>query len=220
MDQLLASLTQIPPLAVYGFVLVWLAAESAGVPLPNEVVLLLAGSLAAKGEVSAPVLVVVATLASLLGASIAYTIGLRGGRAAVMRFGRYIRLDEQRLDAIEVWFARAGVFAILIARITPFVRTVASYPAGMLRMPRRTFVLATLAGSLVWCTVMVTLGDLLGNNYTAALKLIEKYTVPAVAVVAVLIVAYLWLHNRLKHAQPRGLTEAGVRAIHEREERP
>jgi membrane protein DedA with SNARE-associated domain len=218
MDQLLASLAHIPPLAVYGFVFIWLAAESAGAPVPNEVVLLLAGSLATKAELSAPVLVLVALAGSVGGASLAYAIGARGGRAAVLRFGRIFRLDEKRLDDIEVWFSRSGWLAIFIARITPFVRTVASYPAGMLRLPRRTFYVATVAGSLVWCTVLVTLGDVLGKNYTVALKLIEQYTIPAIIVLALLVAGYLWLHNRLKHTTPKHLTEAELEAIHEREQ--
>lgn len=193
------TLGQIPPLAVYGFVLLWLAAESCGVPLPNELVLLLAGSIAAQGKLSVPLLIVSATLGSLLGASAAYAIGLRGGRLAVLRFGRYIRLDEARLDSVEAWFARTGAVAIGIARITPFVRTVASFPAGMLRMPRRSFLAATALGSLIWCTVLVVVGDLLGANYQIALTLIERYTIPAIIVLVALIGGYFWLHRRLSH---------------------
>jgi membrane protein DedA with SNARE-associated domain len=220
MDQLITSLTHIPALAVYAFIFLWLALESAGVPVPNEIVLLLAGSLATKGETSAPVLVIVAVLGSLLGASVAYAIGLRGGRSAVLRFGRYIRLDEKRLDAIEAQFTRAGALAVFVARVTPFVRTVASFAAGMLRLPRRTFTLATIAGSLVWCIVMVSLGDLLGNNYTVALKLIEKYTVPAIVVLVALVAGYIWLHNRLRHVEQRPVSEEERKGIQERESQP
>ena len=176
MTQLVTTLAHIPSLAVYLFIFLWLAAESCGAPVPNELVLLLAGSLTAVAHsaLSPPLLVIVATLGSLLGASAAYGIGLRGGRTAVLRLGRRIRLDDRRLAGVEAWFARTGSFAIFIARITPFVRTVASFPAGMLRFPRRTFAIATVAGSLLWCTVMVTLGHILGANYDRALKLIEE----------------------------------------------
>ncbi len=198
---LLAGLANIPAVAVYLFILIWLAAESCGLPLPNELPLLLAGSLAAqRGHGLSPVaLILIATIGSLTGAIAAYAIGLRGGRAAVLRFGRYIRLDARRLDSVEAWFARTGPFAIFIARITPFVRTVASFPAGMLRLDRRAFLLASAAGSLIWCAVMVTLGDALGANYMVALRLIERYTLPAIAVLAALVGGYFWLHNRLSH---------------------
>lgn len=201
MSQLIATLGHIPPVAVCLFVFVWLALESCGAPVPNELVLLLVGSLTATaGSGLSPILlVVIATLGSLVGASAAYAIGLRGGRAAVLKLGHRIRLDERRLDSVEAWFARTGSFAIFIARITPFVRTVASFPAGMLRLPRRNFVLATLAGSLIWCTVMVTLGHLLGANYDRALTLIEQYTVPAILVLAALVAGYFWLHSKLSH---------------------
>jgi len=211
MAQLLNTLTHIPPLAVYLFVALWLATESAGIPLPNEVVLLLAGSLAAqRGHPISPILlVIIATAGSLVGASVAYMIGLRGGRAAVLRLGRRVRLDERRLDGVEAWFARSGTVAIFLARITPFVRTVASYPPGMLRFPRRTFLLATLAGSLIWCTVMVTLGDELGANYVVALRLITRFTVPAIVALVGLGAAYFWLHGKLAHVGEAPVAPAG-----------
>lgn len=201
MTQLVATLVQIPPIAVYLFVFAWLAAESCGLPLPNELVLLLAGSLAAQHShpLSPVFLALFAVSGSLVGASTAYLIGLRGGRTAVLRLGRRVRLDERRLDVVEAWFARTGAFAIFISRITPFVRTVASFPAGMLRLPFRSFFLATLAGSLVWCSVLVALGTALGANYGVALKLIEKYTVPAIIVLLGVIAGYFWLHNKLSH---------------------
>lgn len=201
MSQLVAMLVQIPPIAVYLFVFAWLAAESCGLPLPNELVLLLAGSLASQHShpLSPVFLALFAVSGSLVGASAAYLIGLRGGRMAVLRLGRRIRLDERRLDGVEAWFARTGAFAIFVSRITPFVRTVASFPAGMLRLPFRSFVLATLAGSLAWCSVLVALGTALGANYGVALKLIEEYTVPAIIVLLGVIAGYFWLHSKLSH---------------------
>jgi membrane protein DedA with SNARE-associated domain len=205
------ELGNIPPIAIYAFVCVWLAAESCGFPLPNELVLLATGSLAAQHtshSVSPVLLVVLATAASVGGASAAYEIGRRGGRAAVLRFGRYIRLDEARLDYIEGWFERTGAVAIALSRITPFIRTVASFPAGVLRLPFRTFVIASSIGSLVWCTVMVTLGVLLGANYIIAVRLIGHYTLPAILVLLALIAGYIWLHRRLERATTRRSDDA------------
>jgi membrane protein DedA with SNARE-associated domain len=207
------GMAQVPPPLIYGFIIVWLALESCGLPLPNELVLLAAGSLAGQRLLSPVLLVLVATASSVVGATVAYEIGKRGGRAAVLRFGRYIRLDERRLDAVERWFQRSGVVAIGLSRITPFVRTVASFPAGMLQLHYRSFVIASALGSLIWCTVMVTLGVALGSQYTVALRLIERYTLPAILVIALLFVGYLWLHNRLAHVG-EGDGESGGSAGH------
>lgn len=200
-----SQLGHIPALAVYGFIILWLAAESCGIPLPNELVLLASGSIAAqRGSSLSPVLLVVlATAASLTGASAAYELGKRGGRAAVLRFGRPFRLDEARLDAVEQWFQRTGPLAIAVSRITPFVRTYASFPAGVLELPYPSFLLASAIGSLVWCSVMVALGFILGEDYVIAFHLIERYTVPAIIVLALLVAGYFWLHNRLAHAGVR-----------------
>ncbi|MFI5273671.1 MAG: DedA family protein [Ktedonobacterales bacterium] len=220
MNQLISGLAGIPPVAVFLFVFLWLALESAGAPVPNEVVLLLCGSLSVRhGAYFPSLLVIVATLGSLLGAFVSYTIGYRGGRPLVLRLGRRLRLDEKRLDAIELRFARSGLAAVFFARITPFVRTVASYPAGMLRLPLTGFLLVSAAGSLIWCSVMVGVGHAFGKNYQVALTFIEKYTVPAILVIVVLIAAYLWLHNRLAKAQSRSLSDEQLEALHKREQR-
>jgi membrane protein DedA with SNARE-associated domain len=221
MQQFLSGLAGIPPLAVYGFVFIWLALESAGAPVPNELVLLVAGSIAAQRghPVFPPVLVLIATVGSLLGAFTSYTIGFRGGRPLVLRVGKPLRLDEERLNRVEAWFARSGIAAIFLARITPFVRTVASYPAGMLRYPRRGFLLASFFGSLLWCAVMVGLGDAFGANYQVALSLIEEYTIPAIVVLALLAAGYFWLHGRLAHIGERGITPEQSATLRKREER-
>ncbi len=65
-------------------------------------------------------------------------------------------------------------------------------------MPRRSFLIATAIGSLVWCSVMVGLGVVLGANYTIALHLIEQYTIPAIIVLVALGAGYFWLHNKLE----------------------
>ncbi|HZC04456.1 MAG TPA: DedA family protein [Ktedonobacterales bacterium] len=201
MQSFISGLGQVPSPLIDLFVFIWLAAESCGVPLPNELVLLLAGSIAAqRGDpVGMVELALIATVGSLVGASAAYFIGARGGRAAILRFGRYVRLDERRLDMVEQWFARSGALAIGVSRITPFVRTVSSFPAGILRMPLRIFYSATLIGSLLWCSVLVAVGYLLGVHYMVAVKLIEQYTLPAIVVLAALVAVYFWLHRRLSH---------------------
>lgn len=199
MQSFIAGLGQFPAPLIDLFVFVWLAAESCGVPLPNELVLLLAGSLAAQraDPVGAVILTLIATTGSLVGASAAYAIGARGGRPLIMRLGRFVRLDERRLDSVEQWFARSGAVAIGISRITPFVRTISSFPAGILRMPLRVFYGATALGSLLWCAVLVTVGYLLGANYMIAVHLIQQYTIPAIIVLVALVVSYFWLHQRL-----------------------
>jgi membrane protein DedA with SNARE-associated domain len=204
MDAFLHSLVAIPPVATYVFAFVWLAFESCGVPLPNELVLLLLGSLIEQRHQPAELalLALVATAGSLLGATAAYFIGKRGGRTAVLRLGRVLRLNEARLNSVERWFSDSGAFAIGVARITPFVRTVSSFPAGVLRMPLRTFLLATAAGSLLWCATLVTLGYILGENYMIAVNLISTYTIPAIIVLVALVAGYIWLHQRLSRVAP------------------
>lgn len=199
MQNFIHTLATVPPLLTYLFAFVWLAFESCGIPLPNELVLLLLGSLIEQrhSPVELVALTLVAVAGSLVGATIAYFIGASGGRPAVLKLGRFLRLDEQRLTSIENWFNNSGGFAIGVSRITPFVRTYSSFPAGVLRMPLTVFLVATALGSLVWCAALVSVGYLLGADYMIALHLIETYTIPAIIVLVALIAGYIWLHQRL-----------------------
>jgi membrane protein DedA with SNARE-associated domain len=199
MQSFIAGLAHVPTPIIDLFVFIWLAAESCGIPLPNELVLLLAGSIAAQraDPVGLIELAVVATLGSLVGATAAYIIGARGGRALIVRLGHYVGLNASRLDVVERWFMQSGALAIALARMTPFVRTISSFPAGILRMPPRLFYTATAIGSLVWCAALVSVGYLLGVHYMIAVNLIEEYTLPAILVLVALIAAYVWLHQRL-----------------------
>jgi membrane protein DedA with SNARE-associated domain len=202
-NNLLAQFQHIPPAIVYVAIFIWLTGESTGIPLPNEAALLLAGSLAAQGKLLAPLLVAVALAGSTTGSLIAYGIGWKGGRPLVLRLGRFVKLDEAKLAQTEDWFARRGSWAIFFSRMTPFVRTVASFPAGISRMPIRRFLTATVAGSGIWCIVFVYLGVALGANWRVALNLVERYTVPSLLVIALLVAGYVYLHHRLKRATAR-----------------
>lgn len=203
MHTFIQGLITVPPLVAYAFTFLWLAAESCGFPLPNELVLLLLGSLIEQRNrpEELVLLALIATAGSLTGATAAYFIGQRGGRAAVLRIGRYLRLNEARLNSVERWFSSSGGFAIGLARITPFVRTVSSFPAGVLRLPLRTFLLATTIGSLLWCATLVTIGYVLGADYMIAVNLIETYTLPTVAILLALAAGYIWLHQRLSRTE-------------------
>lgn len=198
MDQFIQTLQSVQPTYVYIIVFLWLAAESIGFLLPNELMLLYSGSLIVQGHVQILPLIISAILGSFVGASCSYTIGRYGGRALVIRFGKYIRLDGEKLDAIDDWFQKRGVWAIGFSRLIPFVRMVASYPAGIAHMKYFKFAPAVLIGSTIWCTLFVFLGKQLGANWQIALNLLKEYTLPSLLILGILLAGYIYLHKKLK----------------------
>ncbi len=170
MGQLLHTITTAAPLAIYAFTFLWLAAESAGLPLPDELVLLALGAVAQQGRVSPVVLIISAVAGAATGAALSYTVGRVFGRAVLHRTAWGRRLSPERVAQVERWMTRRGWIAVFISRVFPFARNVASYGAGLARVPPLAFYPAMLAGSIIWCTTIITLGDVVGSHYRAVVR--------------------------------------------------
>ena len=152
------------------------ALENLFPPIPSEVILPLAGFLAAEGVFRLPIVVVMATLGSVLGALILYGAGRWFGerrlRRLVDRYGHLLFLNVRDLDRAEDWFERYGDKAVLLGRIFPTIRSIISIPAGIAAMPLKLFILYTTIGSLAWNSALVVLGWILGENW----HLVSHYT--------------------------------------------
>ncbi|MHB1501024.1 MAG: DedA family protein [Candidatus Dormibacteria bacterium] len=189
MTHILAQLTHLPPLGVYAFVILWLAGESVGLPLPDEAILLTLGFLAHRGTVSLVPLILCATLGSAVGATVSYQIGYVLGRPVVIRLAARVRVSPQRLDDAAVWVRKRGGIGVFLTRVVPFARNVASYAAGLAAIPPRVFYPAMLLGALVWCATVTSVGDALGANYRNILHLGAKGLLIGLGLVVLAILA-------------------------------
>ncbi len=134
-------------------------------PIPSELVLPLAGYEVSRGELSFVAAVAAATFGSLAGALILYGLSRGGGRPAIDRWGKYLRLGPNELDRAERWFARWGDWVVLGARLVPGARSVVSIPAGIMRMSLARFIALTTLGSAAWNAILIGAGYALGRNW-------------------------------------------------------
>ncbi len=178
------------PVLIYVVVVVMLFLESCGVPVINTTLLLLTGALAALGHLNIVILSIAAVMGSVLGASLAYLIGKRGGRIVLLRLVARFHINEQKVYVTENWFHRQGVLMIFFSRMTPYVRPFACFLAGITEMPTLRFFTANLTGSLIWCVVILQVGYELGPHWQLALNLIQSYTVPSVICLLALLILY------------------------------
>jgi membrane protein DedA with SNARE-associated domain len=143
-----------------------IALESVFPPLPSEVFLPLAGFAAARGEMSIVAAVLWSTAGSLAGALLLYGLGVWLGLDRLRAIAdRMPLVDGDDVDKADAWFHRYGTWAVFFGRMVPMVRSLVSIPAGTTRMPLVRFALLTTAGSLIWNTVFVVAGYLLGANW-------------------------------------------------------
>jgi len=105
------------------------------------------------------------TIGYTIGSVGGWAIGLYGGRPYLERHGRWLHLDEKRLDRAERWFERWEGWAVFVGRLTPVVRSFVSIPAGVLEAPFVRYVLLTLAGSAIWCFSFAGGGYVAGDSW-------------------------------------------------------
>ncbi|WP_433297537.1 DedA family protein [Actinoplanes sp. CA-030573] len=149
------------------------ALENLVPPIPSEIVLSLAGYLAAEGRVGLIQVLVAATAGSVAGALALYWLGRALGEDRLRRWlDRIPLVDAADLDKADRWFSKHEKSAVLFGRCAPVVRSLVSIPAGANRMPLGQFVFFTAIGSGVWNALFVLAGYLLGERWQD----VEKYS--------------------------------------------
>lgn len=152
MDFLQTWLETLPPLAVYLVVGLVIGLESMGIPLPGEVTLVTGALLATQGVTHPFGVGLAAAAGAIVGDSIGYAIGRRGGRSLLERLGRRFprHLGPEQVARAEQLFARWGVWAVFFGRFVALLRILAGPIAGALRVPYRKFLLANASGGILW----------------------------------------------------------------------
>lgn len=110
----------------------------------------------------------------------------------VLRYGSWLRVDEDKLDRAEGWFRRYGDVLVLFARIVPIARSIVSIPAGTAKMPLVRFVVLTSIGSAIWNALLIGTGMILGANWSMVQNWVGSYS-NAVLILAAVGAAYLLL---------------------------
>ena len=173
--------------------------ESATLPVPSEVVLPLGGYLVSQHRLEFWSTVAVATVGSLVGTMADYGIGYYLGRPAVLRYGRIVRFSEKRLEMTERWFSTHGKSIVLLARFVPLLRTLIAFPAGLVKMDVKRFLVYSAVGILVWDIALVYLGVLAGQNSTAIANTLQAYFLPLG--VGALVIAGILVYRELRTPQ-------------------
>lgn len=189
-----------------GIVLLMLA-ENIFPPIPSELIMPLAGFVAAQGKLDPALVVLAGTLGSVLGTLPWYYAGRWLGEERLCRFaarhGRWLTFDDKDLGRAIRWFERHGRIAVLIGRLVPTVRTLISLPAGMARMPLVPFLAYSSIGTLLWNAALTASGYLLEANYQ---RVADYADLVSKIVIGLILVVYLWrvLAGGAPARDPRG----------------
>jgi membrane protein DedA with SNARE-associated domain len=182
----------------YGYIAIFLLmlAESACIPFPSEVTMLVGGWYAATGDLNFFWVGAVGVLGNLVGSWIAYGVGRTMGRGVLDRYGRYVLIRSHDIDKAEVWWERYGEAATFFSRLLPVIRTFISLPAGVARMPFGKFTLYTFLGVIPWTYALTYLGVVVEDNWE---RVLGYFDIPTLIIASlILIAAGYWYYRRRK----------------------
>ncbi len=171
-------------------------------PIPSEVVMPLAGFLAAQGRFSVFWVMVSGTLGSLAGALLLYWLGAWADEALVRRIvrkhGKWLQVTEEDIDRVMAWFSRFGQPVIFFGRMVPIIRSLISIPAGLDHMSMGKFLTYTISGSIIWNLLLTYGGVLLGENWGLILDWLDTYENIVLIILGVLLVAFVVWYIRFR----------------------
>lgn len=109
-------------------------------------------------------MIILGALGATIGTTAIYLIALKLGRTILLRYLRFVKISEKKLERVEIWFEKYGDKAVFLGRMVPVMREMISVPAGLLKMKIVKFVLYTFGGSLIWSAGTILSGYYFGNS--------------------------------------------------------
>ena len=159
--------------------------------LPSEIIMPLAGIAVSQGKMTLWGIIGAAVLGDVSGALIIYSIAYIGGRPLMEKYGRYILIDQDKLEHADEWFEKYGPEAVLLSKLLPIMGRVISVPAGITKMDLKKFIIYTFIGTLPFAFTLGYLGVQLGIKWPLIKEYIHTFDTLIVAVVLAGIVGYI-----------------------------
>jgi len=165
--------------------------ESTFFPFPSEIIMIPAGYLAFKGEMSIYIIILVGILGSLVGALFNYYFALKFGRKFIISYGKYFLVSPKTLDKLEEFFTKYGDISTFSGRLIPGIRQLISLPAGLAKMDMKKFLLYSGLGSGIWVIFLTILGFVVGENQDLISKYLKDATIIALIFIAIITIIYI-----------------------------
>ncbi|MED5043419.1 DedA family protein [Geobacillus stearothermophilus] len=190
----------------FGYIGIFLmiALENIFPPIPSEVILPFGGFMTTYTSLTVPGVIVAATAGSIVGAIVLYGIGrllsVERLERIVDRWGGWLRVNPEDIAKANRTFHRYGVWAVFFGRMIPLVRSLISIPAGMAKMNIGLFVWLSVLGTLIWNTILISVGAALGQSWGKVSDVIGAYADVVYIIIAIVIVVAVvrfWKRRRV-----------------------
>ncbi|EIQ2374312.1 DedA family protein [Listeria monocytogenes] len=191
-------------MADFGYIgiFVLIMVENLFPPIPSEIILTFGGFMTTVTSLNVVMVIIVATLGSVVGAILLYKVASYFGKERLMKivlkYGRILRLKESDIERAENFFLKYGSWAVFLCRMIPLIRSLISIPAGMTKMKMSKFLILTTAGSLLWNTVLIGLGAMLGESWSEIVVFMDSFSTIIYSIIAILVVVGLGFFFRAR----------------------
>ncbi|HBK0036285.1 TPA: DedA family protein [Listeria monocytogenes] len=191
-------------MADFGYIgiFVLIMVENLFPPIPSEIILTFGGFMTTVTSLNVVMVIIVATLGSVVGAILLYKVASYFGKERltkiVLKYGRILRLKESDIERAESFFLKYGSWAVFLCRMIPLIRSLISIPAGMTKMKMSRFLILTTAGSLLWNTVLIGLGAVIGESWNEIVVFMDSFSTIIYSVIAILVVVGLGFFFRAR----------------------
>jgi membrane protein DedA with SNARE-associated domain len=175
-------------------IFVLMTIESAGIPIPSELIMTFGGYLASTGKMNWIIAGIIGALGTGAGSAIGYAIGAWGGKPLVDKYGKYLGVTTDKMVWAEKWFCKFGESAVFYTRLLPVVRTIVNVPAGLLGMNFYKFMAYSMVGALPWCLVLAYLGYTLGSNWESIMGYAHIFTYAIGGLVLIIVLGAIALY--------------------------
>lgn len=172
---------------------------------PGTVILLLGGLFASKGDLNVFLVGGIALAAALLGDTVGYIIGRRGGQALVDKYSSHFKIAE-RTEKAERYFERFGPVTVLFGRLLSGLDAFVPLTAGMAGMPYWKYILYDIPSAILFTGGLTAVGYFFGEHWETIDSVIGKIGWGITGLIAAVVVAYLIYHRLKKRRQDAGAT--------------
>lgn len=170
-------------------------------PIPSEIVLSFSGFMTTRTDLIVLWIITASTAGSVLGAMVLYWIGsmldVKRLEKIIDRWGHILRLKKEDIRKADAWFDKYGVWTVFFCRMVPLLRSLISVPAGMSNMNFPLFLLLTFFGTLIWNTILVCVGAMLGESWHKIIAFTDLYSNIIYVVISLLIIWVIYFYFKV-----------------------
>lgn len=181
--------SQLSPIGLYSMLFFISYIENIFPPSPSDILIIFIATLIGIGTIGLGESIIISTLGSITGFLTAFWLGRKYGRKWIDD-KKFKFLDKSSFEKVENWFEKYNYGIIIANRFLAGTRAIISFFAGMSKLKIVPTTILCSISALIWNTILINIGKLLGDNWEYGVKLLSEYNMVVLSVLALVVVYF------------------------------